>query len=134
MAPATVIDPQIGRQLGVPGGRAAVGHHVGPLPQQGLDEPLGLTVGPRGLGPGFLGLQSHSLAGFSTPMGLVGRSVVAEHPVALDPLAVEPGYRSAQEPNRGRALLVGQDLEVRKAGGVIHGHMDLLYPCRGSSP
>ena len=38
-------------------------------------------------------------------MGLVGRAVVAEHPAALDPLAVEPGHRSAQEAHRGRPFL-----------------------------
>mgnify|MGYP001806219056 CR=1 FL=1 len=40
-------------------------------------------------------------------MGLVGRVVVAERPAAFDPLTVEPGHRSAQEPKCGRPLLVG---------------------------
>ena len=43
-----------------------------------------------------------------------------------DTLAVEQGHRPAEEPHRGRALLVGQHLDVRQAGGVIHGHVDVF--------
>lgn len=126
MVPAAVIDPQAGRPQLVPGGRAAVRHHVGPLLQQRLDEPLRLAVGPWGVGPGLLGLQSHGQARVSSAVRLVGRAVVAEHQAALNPLAVEPGHRLAQEAHRGGPLLVGQDLDIRQTGGVIHRHVNLL--------
>lgn len=67
-------------------------------------------------------------------MRLVDRAVVAEHPAAFDPLAVEPGHRTAQEPNRGRPLLVREDLDVRQADGVIHGHVELFVASAGELP
>ena len=57
-------------------------------------------------------------------MGLVGRAVVAEHPSALDPLAVEPGHSTAQEAHCCRPLLVSQYLDVGQPRGVIHRDMD----------
>ena len=109
-------------------------HDLGPLLQQGLDESLGLTVAPRGVGPGLLGFESHGLAGFSPPMGLVGQAVAAEHPTTLDPLAVEPGHHSAQEAHGGRSLLVGQHLVVGEPRGVLDRHVTLLVAHAGGSP
>ena len=53
-APAAVMDPQVGRQQGVPSGYGALVHHVGPLIQQGLDKPLGVLVSPWGVRPRLL--------------------------------------------------------------------------------
>jgi len=63
-------------------------------------------MGPRGVGPCCFDRPSHGFCGCSPAVGLVGRPVVAQHPPALNALAVEPGHRTAQEAHRGRPLLV----------------------------
>jgi hypothetical protein len=64
----------------------------------------------------------------------VGRSVVAEYPLALDPLVAESGHRPGQKAHRGRSLLVGQHLVVGKPRGVIDRHVNLLLAHAGGSP
>lgn len=66
------MDRQVGRWQVVSDGGGAVRQHVGPLLQQGCDEPLGLSVGLRCVGPGRLGLQSHGLGGVPPTVKLGG--------------------------------------------------------------
>jgi transposase len=65
--------------------------------------------------------------------GAVAGSVVGEAALNADPHALEPGRRPLQEAGGGRALLVGQDLRVGQAGGVIDADVDEL-PAGGSQP
>ena len=91
MLPKAVIDPEVAGQPAGPLLRVREGHGVGPLPAQCLDEPLGLAVGSGRVGPGADVLQAQGAAGLGERLGDVGRAVIAHHPPALDPLAVEPG-------------------------------------------
>ena len=48
------------------------------------------------------------------------------HPAALDPLGVEPGHGPRQKADHRWLLLIRQHLDVRQAGGVIDGDVDLV--------
>ena len=52
------------------------------------------------------------MAGLPECLGDAGRAVVALQPVALDPMAVEPGHRLAQETNSPGRLFVSQHLHI----------------------
>ncbi len=52
MRPQTVIDRQVSRQPGVSLLGVLERHGVGPFLAEGLNEPLGLAVGPWRVGPG----------------------------------------------------------------------------------
>src|SRR5215211_2104583 len=64
--------------------------------------------------------------GLGMQPGAVAGAVVGEHPLDRDPHALEPGDRPPQEPRGGGALLVGQDLDVGEAGGVVDADVDEL--------
>ena len=89
--PQTVIDRQVSRQQGVSLLGILKRHGVGPFLAEGLNEPLGLAVGPWRVGLGADVLQLEGAAGFGKGLGDVGRSVVAHHLTTLDAKTVEPG-------------------------------------------
>ena len=126
MLPETVVDRQVPRQPPVPLLRVPESHGVGPLPAERLDESLRFAVGPGGVWPGPDVLQPEGEAGLGERRGDVGGAVVAHHPAALDPLAVEPGDRTAEEADHGGLQLVRQDLDVSQPGGVIDDEMNLV--------
>ena len=112
MLPQTVIDRQVSRQPGVSLLGVLKRHGVGPFLAEGLNEPLGLAVGPWRVGPGADVLQLEGAAGFGKGLGDVGRSVVAHHLTTLDAMTVEPGKCPTQEADRCTQLL------TRKASDV----------------
>ncbi len=60
----SVIDRQVTRQPMVAFLRVLEGHSVGPFPAEGLNEPIGLAIGP---GHGSRPLQCCKYLGTSTP-------------------------------------------------------------------
>jgi hypothetical protein len=70
--------------------------------------------------------QSKGAASRSERLGDVGGTVVAHHPPALEPLAVEPGDSTAEKADHRWLLLVRQDLDVGQPGGVIHSDVNLV--------
>ena len=62
----------------------------------------------------------------SASLGDVSGSVVAHHPPALDPLAVEPGDSTAEKADHCWLLLVCQDLDIGQPCHVVDGDMDLV--------
>lgn|SRR5680860_29450 len=56
----------------------------------------------------------------------VGRPVVSDHRLDLDAVIGEVLDRSAQKPDRGRCLLVGQDLDIGEPGRVVDTDVDEL--------
>lgn len=126
MAPTAVIERQLARKPAVSLLGGLEGHGIGPLGQEGLDEPLRLAVGPRYVGPGADGLEIHGGAGLPPFAGAEGRTVVREDTTAGDSLLAEPAHGTSQEADRGGFLLVGQDFHVGQACGVVDGDMHLL--------
>ena len=90
-----------------------------PIRAGGLDEALGLAVGARGIGSGRTWRAPARPAGCGR-RERVGQAVVGHDPLDADAEAGEPGERPGEEAGvSGR--LVGQDLGVGQARGVIDG-------------
>ena len=60
----------------------------------------------------------------------VGGAVVGHHALDLDAVGGVEGDRAAQERDRGRGLLVGEDLDVGQAGGVVDADVHELPAAR----
>jgi hypothetical protein len=58
--------------------------------------------------------------------GAIGRAVVGDEFLDGHAVAFEERDRAAEERDRGRGLLVGQDLGVGQARGVVDGDMDVV--------
>jgi len=71
-----------------------------------LDEPVGLAIGARSVGPGADVLEFEDAGSVGKDLANVGRPVVAHHLTALGALAVEPGHSPAQEADRCGLLLI----------------------------
>jgi hypothetical protein len=97
-----------------------------PFLSEGLDEPLGLVVDSGCVGPGADVPQPEDTASLGERLGDVRRPVVAHHPAALDPLAVEPSDGTTEKADHRWLLLVCQHLDVGQPRGVIDGDMDLV--------
>ena len=81
--------------------RSQEGPCIGPLSQCGLDEALGLSVGPWRIGLGFDVLEAEGLAGVFEGVGFVAGSVVGHDPLHGDPEASVVGECSLQEGDLG---------------------------------
>ena len=85
---------------------------VGPLVEEGLDEALGLAVGPGRIGSGPEVLELEPLAGRGKSHGAVAGAVVGQHSFWPDVVREEPVVGATPEAGRGSAFLVGVDLGV----------------------
>ncbi len=101
-----IIDRQLAGQPAVALLRIWDRHGVGPLAAESLDEPLSLAVGSGRVGPGADVPQLEDMASLGQRFVDVCRPVVAHHPAALDPLAVDPGDGTADKADHRRLLFV----------------------------
>jgi len=106
--------------------RGREGARIGPLAQAGLDEALGLAVGPRRVRPGTEMAQREAATGVAPVMAAVRRAVVGHDALDRHTLASEPGDRALQERHRAGLALVRQRLAVGQAGGVVDADMNGL--------
>jgi len=106
--------------------RGAVDGRVGPLAQHRADESLRLAVGLGSARPGADVADAERPAGERMGDRDVGGSVVGHQPLHRDPVRAVEGHRPSQEADRGGRLLVGQDLGVGEAGGVVDADVDPL--------
>src|SRR5262249_42885252 len=83
--------------------RMLVGLSVGPFPEAGLDEALGLTVGFWRVWFGSDVLEAEAFAGSAEGEGVVARSVVGHHPFDLDAETCIVSDRGGQK-GRGASL------------------------------
>ena len=97
----------------------AVDRAVGPAAEQGADEAFGFAVGLGPVGAGAEVADAEGAAGDGVDRGAVGGAVVGDQPLDGDAVAGVVRDRAAQEPDRGGGLLVGEDLDVGQAGGVV---------------
>jgi hypothetical protein len=112
-----VVVAQPSGQVGRAGVGAAVPQCVGPLAEQGLDEPLGLAVGVGRVRPGADVAHTQQPAGLAEQAGEVARAVVGHHPLDPDAEALKKEQGADQEAGDRQAPLVGQGLDVRQARG-----------------
>jgi hypothetical protein len=122
--PVVAVEPR--RQLCGALGRSRIGQRIGPFPQRGLDEALGLAVGPGRIGPGSEVLEPEPSAGPGKDAGAVARAVVGHHAQHADAEAGVVGERSLQEGDGALLALVGQDLGEGDARGVVEADVDEL--------
>lgn len=95
----------------------------GPLAVLHLDVPFSFAVGSGRVGAAADVPQPQNPTGLGECIGDIGRAVIAYHPRALDPLAVEPDNDPAEKADHRWLLCVRQNLVTGETGGVIHGHM-----------
>src|SRR5215470_6931313 len=87
--PVVVVQPT--DHSGAAHGRGRVGATIGPLPQERLDEALGLAIGARRVRPGTRVPEPRALAGGRKDVGAVARAVVRHEPPDADAMAPKPG-------------------------------------------
>jgi hypothetical protein len=105
-------------------GAVAVDRAVGPARQQRADEALGLAVRLRPVGPCAEVPDPERATGDRVGGRAVGRTVVGQHALDLDPLPVEEGDRPAQEADRCCRLLVSEHLGVGEPAAVVDRDVD----------
>jgi hypothetical protein len=117
---------QPGMHGGSPCGGGFEGRGVGPLADAGLDKPLGLAVGLRGVGPGAL--VGHGMAGecFGKALAAVGGAVVGHDALGDDAMRLEPGQCSIEEGHGTLLPLIGQHGGEGQARGVVDGDVQVL--------
>jgi len=98
-----------------------------------LNEALGLAVGLRPIGSDAHMSQGQAIAGLGEVLRDVARGVVGHHGLDSDTLAGKPGECTLEESHRGAFSLVGQDLDVGEAGGIVDTDVDIL-PAYTPSP
>ncbi len=123
MSSVEVVAAQPSREGCSPLGRAGEDRRVGPLAQHRADEALRLAVGLGPVGPGALVRDRLAQRG-GEGVGAVARAVVGHQPLNRDPMRREEGDRALEEADRGLLPLVGQDLGVGEAGGVVDADVD----------
>src|ERR1700730_8594063 len=122
--PVVVMEPVGERGGALTRGRVRLG--VGPLPEAGLDEALGLAVGP---GRVRLSAQMTDLelcAGVSEGMRDVRRPIVGHDALDAYAAALEVGDGRFEEGGRGITAFIGSDAGERQAGVVVDGDVDVL--------
>jgi hypothetical protein len=97
----------------------AVHRGVAPFAQHRLDEPFSFAVGPRPVGTREQVLDAESFDCAGVEFGSVVRAVVGHDPFDGHTPSREPGDRAFQELDTRFRGLIGQDLDVRDAAGVI---------------
>ena len=122
--PVVVVQPT--DHSGAAHGRGRVGATIGPLPQERLDEALGLAIGARRVRPGARVPEPRALAGRRKDVGAVARAVVCHEPPDTDAMAPKPGEGAPEKAHARDPVLIGQDLDVGQAGGIIDGHVHEL--------
>ena len=92
---------------------------VSPLAQSGLNEALGLAVGPWALGFGQALLEAESVDGGAHEMAAITGAVVAVEPLRGDAVTSKEGQRGVQEADGTGGGLIGPELSEGDAGMII---------------
>jgi hypothetical protein len=106
--------------------RGGIGLGVSPFPEGGLDEPLGLAVGLRGVRFGANVLEPAIAAGVAKVERPIARAVVGHDPGDSDAEALVVGQGCLEEGDGALFLLVGHDLREGDARGIVDGDVDEL--------
>ena len=98
---------------------AGEGPGIGAFAHDSLNEALGLAVGARRVGLGAQVAQAGGDTGVAEGMAAVGAAVVGHDALDGDAVAGEPGERPAEEGGGAGLALVGQDLGIGQARGIV---------------
>src|SRR3954452_16097015 len=92
-----VVEAQPRGQCGASLVGVGVGHGVGPLAEQCLDDAFGFTVGLRTVRSGALGSDAEPATGFTERARTVGTTIVGEDALDLDATAAELAHSTQPE-------------------------------------
>ena len=106
--------------------RSGVAKGVGPLEQCGLDEALGLAVGPRRIGPRTAMADAQPSAGLTERPGVKAGPVVGQDAPDGDAQDRVVAHGRLQMRDRILGPLGGMDLAVGDARAIIDRHMHVL--------
>ena len=134
MRSLAIVKLQIGTKVLPTVARGFIRFGIGPLAEQGLDEALGLAVGPRRVGPRPEMAQLEVRTRGAKESGHVAAAVIAHHPANDDAPGRKPGQGPAEKGGAGGRELVGQDLDVGDATVVIDGDVHVLPADAAPSP
>ena len=110
-----------------------VGLRVGPLAQAGLDEPLSLTVGARGVGFGADVAQPKGAARLPPRVAAISRAVVGHDALDSDAIAGKPAERAFEKRHRAFLALVAQHLAIGQPRSIINIDVD-VFPASTAAP
>src|SRR5215213_5871675 len=99
---------------------------VGPAVEQGSDEAFGFPICLWPVGPGAEVADRELAAGDGVHERAVGGAVVGQDRFDLDAVATVEGNGAAEEADRGRGFLVGEDFGVGEAAVIVDGDVDEL--------
>jgi len=127
--PLEIVVTQPGTQRLRTAPRAGIGHGIGPVPNQRLNEALRLTVSLRPIRA--RACQPHAGARRALVKAATQRrpAVIGQHPMEDDPAAGKPADGTAKKGGRRRTGLVGQDFDVGGATVIVDRDVD-VFPAR----
>ncbi len=105
---------------------------IGPLAQQGLDEPFSLTVGLGPVRPGNLMTRAEPLQ--DAPDGQraeVGRRAICHHALDPDSMLREEGRGVEQEARCGESPTIGEELYERHPRGIVDSDVEHIVTGSG---
>src|SRR3979411_1486698 len=126
MGPVPIVSVQPDRKLLGPAIGCWIGLSVGPLPERGLDEALGLAIGFWSIGLGADVLDAQVPAGVTEGEGFVTTAVIGHDAGNGDAEAFVVSHGRLEEGSGTIGLLVGLDLGERDAGVIVDADVDEL--------
>ena len=122
--PVVVVEENGELLKAISGMRIGVG--VGPLPEGGLDEALGLAVGFWSIGLGETLLEAEGGSGRAHEMRTITRAIVGIETLRLDTVAAEEGEGGVEKSDGTNGGFVWVKLGEGEAGMIIDGNMEEL--------
>src|SRR5215212_8391925 len=102
------------------------GAAIGPAAKHRADKALGLAVGAWPVGPRAQVLEAERSAGQGVHGRAIASAVVAHHALDGDAVTGVKSDRAPEKPGRCGRLLVGEDLDVGQARGVVDADVYVL--------
>jgi hypothetical protein len=126
MRTGVIIVEEVEGKAGVAVSACAVAAGVGPFPGEGLYEALGLSIGLRPIGSREDMFDAEVAAGIPEAIRPVGRAVVGEYRIDLDPMEGIEADHLLEGADDAGDLLVGVDAGEAEPRVVVDGHVKRL--------
>ena len=121
--------------VGGPVGGGVVGFGIEPFSERGLDEALGLAVGPWGVGPRRDVAGADGLEGVLEEAAVcVGEGIVAHDALDAHAAGGEPAGGAGHKAGAGFAGLTGQDFGVGEPRGIVDGDVQIFPAAAALAP
>ena len=121
-----VVEAQIGAEGRCPSRRTAIGHAIGPLAQQRLNEALGFPVGLRPIRSREAVPHRPALTHRRDDTGAIRHRVVGEQPAQADAPPTKPGERALEKRRTGWGISRGEHLGIGQSRRIIDSDVEIL--------